>query len=66
MVKKPSLRAIWSAAVQADTVDVPLTVSLEIPAHSGSLPRTGSGFELLIAFAILLVVTGALLKQAVR
>jgi hypothetical protein len=39
---------------------MPLTVSLEIPAHRGDLPHTGFGLELFVAVALLLFVCGAL------
>jgi LPXTG-motif cell wall-anchored protein len=66
VVRKPSHRAIRSHRGQADTVDVPLTVSLEVPAGPIALPRTGTSADLLVAIALLVLVCGALLVRVAR
>ncbi len=44
-----------------------VTVSLEVPARQLALPKTGAGFEVLVAVALLLLVLGmAVVKVSAR
>jgi hypothetical protein len=45
---------------------MPLTVSLDVPAHPSALARTGAGVDSLVALALLLLVMGAVLLHAAR